>query len=321
MQSLHLLLPLPVPLDAFLDSAGKNAPGLLALTRRGDAQDLAPSLSGLCCEAFALDKQRDWPVAPLSAKADGLDADDGFWLRVDPVHLEVGMGGLMLQPARQLALTQAETEALTAAINTHWREERWAIQATSPTRWHLRLPTAPDLSTTPLDQVAGEYLTPHLPTGGDANRLMRLVNAAQMLMHEHPVNQAREQAGRLIVNGLWPWGGGVLPPPAVRNIGVASDIDEVRALAAALDLRPETPPPRWRDLANAMDAPHVLATLSPGTDDYGLEDFLARLERDWFRPLLRDMTLARVRRVRLDLLTRPGRRFSLDTRRAWRFWR
>lgn len=321
MYSLHLILPLPVPLDALLDGSGKSAPSLIAMTRRGYQSDLAPSLSSLCCQAFAIDKQWDWPVAPLTAKADGLDAGEGYWLRIDPVHLEVGMGGLMLQPPQRLALAREEAEALTASINAHWRDEGLEIHAASQTRWHLRLPEAPDLSTTPLDRVEGEYLTPYLPTGGDANRLMRLVNVAQMLMHEHPVNQARERDGRLIANGLWLWGGGTLPLPAVRNIGVASDHAEVRALAEAVRLRPDAESASWRNLASTMKPPRVLATLSPGPDDHALEDFLARLERDWFKPLLRDLALARVRRIRVDLLARPGRSFSLVTSQAWRFWR
>lgn len=321
MHRLHLLLPLPLLPDQLLDGAREYAPSLFAMTRRGNELELAPSMSGICCEAFGLDKQQDWPVAPLTAKADGLDAEAGYWLRIDPVHLEVGMGGLMLQPPEQLALTAPETEALTTSINAHWRDEGLEIRVPTPSRWYLRLPDLPRLSTTPLDRVAGEYLTPHLPTGDDANRLMRLINVGQMLMHDHPVNQARESRGHLIVNGLWLWGGGVLPPISPGKIDVASDISEVRALAQAVDIQPTATPARWRDLRRAASSPHGLASLSPGAGDHDLVDFLTRLERDWFKPLLRDLMSTRIRRVRVDLLTRPGLGRELDTAQSWRFWR
>ena len=35
-----------------------------------------------------------------------------------------------------------------------------------------------------------------------------------MLFYGHPVNRAREAAGRPVISGVWTWGGGVLPTVA-----------------------------------------------------------------------------------------------------------
>jgi hypothetical protein len=43
------------------------------------------------------------------------------------------------------------------------------------------------------------------------------INEAQMVLHAHPVNQARQAAGQPVVNSLWPWGGGRLPAATHRH--------------------------------------------------------------------------------------------------------
>lgn len=321
MKSLHLLLPLSLPLEQTLDSAQRTSPGLMTITRRGTTLDAERSLAGICCRGFGIARQQDWPIAPLTARSDGLEPGKAFWLRLDPAHLEVGMGGLMLRPAGELGLSLEEARSLVASINGHWRGQGLEIHAPCPTRWYLSLPDTPNFTSTPLDEVVGEYLTPHLPRGRDANRLMILVNEAQMLMHEHPVNLERASNGRSTVNGLWLWGGGIAPTTTPTLERVASDDAEIRALAGAAGIQPGPSPTRLHDLGDPSLISDALASLAPGREDSGLEDYLARLERDWFKPLLRELALGRIRRLRLDLLTRPGLSISIETAQAWRFWR
>jgi hypothetical protein len=38
-----------------------------------------------------------------------------------------------------------------------------------------------------------------------------MTNEAQMLLHAHPVNEARDRRGELTINSIWLWGGGVSP--------------------------------------------------------------------------------------------------------------
>lgn len=321
MKSLHLLLSLPVRLEQVVESAGKAAPSLMAICRRGTLSREVPSLLETCCQAFGIERQQDWPIAPLTALSDGLEPKNHYWLRLDPAHLEVGMGGLILRPAKELALSASEVLALIGSINSHLREQGLEILAPTPTRWYLRLSRPPEFVSTPLDQVVGEYMTPHLPRGGDANRLMSMVNEAQMLMHEHAVNLSREAEGHPAVNGLWLWGGGVMPRPAPKVERVASDDAEVIALARAVGIQMDPGPGRLRDMGDPSRSMNTLVTLSPGLEDFGLEDYLAKLERDWFRPLLRGLAFGRIRRLRFGLMASTGRSFSIDTAQAWRFWR
>lgn len=276
----------------------------------------ASSLSVLCCQALGVARQQDWPIAPLTARADGLDPGGAYWLRLDPAHLEVGMGGLMLRPAIALGLSADEAAALATSLGKLGLD----LHAPTPTRWYLRLPEPPALITTPLDQVVGEYLTAHLPQGGDANRLMARVNEAQMVLHDHPVNLARDARGLAPVNGLWLWGGGVLPTLAPTALRVATDDGEVQALARAMAVDTRPGPANLAEPRKAGGSDWFVA-LAPNDADVGLHDYLARLERDWFQPLLASLRFGAVRRLRLHLLARPAQAVTLDSLAAWRFWR
>lgn len=321
MNSLHLVLSLPIRLEQALEAAGRAAPSLMALLGRGAPLAAGPGLTAIGCQAFGIARQQDWPLAPISALADGLAPGDAYWLRLDPAHLEVGMGGLMLRAADTLGLAGAEAAALVASLNRNWAGEGLELAAPTPTRWYLRLPAPPEISTTPLDQVTGEYLTPHLPRGRDARRLMAMVNEAQMLLHDHAVNRAREDAGLPPVNGLWLWGGGILPAMHPRLDLAASDAPEVRALATAAGVDARPSPCRLEELRDAGRFRNALATLAPSPEDYDLAAYLAKLERGWFKPMLRGLALGRMRSARLDLLAGAGQAAALTPARAWRFWR
>lgn len=317
MRNLSLVVSLPVRQEHVLEAARQSAPSLGRLLRLGDPlAEAEPSISGLCCQAVGVSRQQDWPVAPLTARADGLQAGNAFWLRLDPAYLEVGMGGLMLRPAEELGLAPDEAAALAADL----RRLGLDLRAPVPTRWYLSLPAAPRMATVPLDRVAGEYLSAHLPSGPDASRLMSLVNEAQMVLHEHPVNLAREGRGQAPVNGLWLWGGGVLPTLAPSPVRVATDDAEVRALARAAGLEP---PSALAGLHGACGpgGGDWFATLAPDARDEDLRDCLARLEKGWFQPALGWLRLGRLRRLHLHLLARPGQAVVLDSLGAWRLWR
>jgi hypothetical protein len=318
MKYLHLVFSLPGNLAQAHQTAAQAAPSLMKLLRLGETAAHEASLAGTLCQAFGIKQQQDWPLAPLCAKEDGMNAANGYWLRLDPVHLEVVMGGLLLRPPEVLQLSMPEARALISAINLHWAHAGLAVEAASPTRWYLRPPDTPNLRTTPLDQMHGEYLTPHLPRGADARHYLMLINEVQMLMHTHPVNLARESEGRPVVNGLWLWGGGNLPTCDTALDLAAGDGFELRALARHAGCAYAARPASLADISPSERA-LVALTAPDSAYDGDLETHLARLEQHWFRPLLWQLAWGRIRRARLDLLGQ--RAVNLTPGRIWQIWR
>src|ERR1700744_4132399 len=70
------------------------------------------------------------------------------------------------------------------------------LEVSSPDRWHLRLPRDSQIPAFASPKRAlGEDLFEHLPQGADGKRWRMLINETQILLHQHPVNQARSERG------------------------------------------------------------------------------------------------------------------------------
>jgi hypothetical protein len=119
-------------------------------------------------------------------------------------------------------------------------------------------------------------------------------NEVQMLLHGHPVNEAREARGALTVNSVWLWGGGTRPRVVGRPFtGVWSNEALACALAAATDI-PATAVPdgaaAWLESAARESARHLLvlddlATPTAYDDAAEWRHRLLALEARWFAPL------------------------------------
>ena len=154
----------------------------------------------------------DLPSAALCLLAEAPDqARAGCWFHADPVHLRADRDRLLLFGGPSLAVTDAEAAALVSAFNAHFEAEGLVLMAPGPNRWYLRVPTVPRLRTQRMHRVSGRPLDAARLTGPEAGDWNRWQNEAQMLFHQHPVNQAREAAGLPGISGVWTWGGGVLP--------------------------------------------------------------------------------------------------------------
>ena len=315
MNRLHLILDLPVRTDRPAEFIRQTAPCLAALLSRGEASPGQPGLTAALARAHLLEPTPDWPLAPICAAADGLASATGYWLRLDPVHLEVAMGGLILHPGETLQLSPHEAAELIIDINRHWWADRMRLHAPNPARWYFAVENGLNMHTTPLDQMVGEYVTPHLPRGEDAPRFLRLINEVQMLLHSHPVNLAREAAGQATVNGLWIWGGGMLPIVIPRFDLVAGDAFELQAMAQLCGVSFMPQPPALIDLPACRQA--LLALTQTRETDPVLH--MQQLERDWFRPLLRLLQRGGIAHLQLDLI--GYRSVALSPWHGWKLWR
>lgn len=288
-------------------------PTLDKLLRRGRPLPTPACLSEACCQALGIARQEDWPIAPFTARAAGLDVGQDYWLRLDPVHLDVGMQGLFLRAG--LALDETEVDTLCALVSPLLAPHGLEALPGPGGVLHVRCPSKARLATTPLDQVDGRQPTRFLPSGEDAPLWSRLLHEVQMVLHEHPFNLARLSAGTPPVNSLWPWGGGHFVPPNAGLDGVWTDLDLPRQLAKALGL-PTQPCPAGLDQVLAIRGSRGLVVVDTAEQDECT--LLPAWERDWFRPLF---TRLRLGRLGSTCLTLPGAeaRF-LSPLDAWRLW-
>ncbi len=232
-KSVHLTLFIPdllPPDERYLAGGGPASPALQRVFGRGDVQYFAAiDAEPWLCQAFEVEQREDWPVAALTAAVDGLDTGSDWWLRADPVHLQMQRNSSRVLAAPALTLNDIEADALVASLNAHFSTEGIAITAAHPTRWYIQQQEPTALHGPTLSAAAGQPL----PRMAQASHWHRVLTEAQMVLHEHPVNITREENRLPTVNSLLLWGGGRKPAVPGRHF---SDVwtDDTLALALAV---------------------------------------------------------------------------------------
>ncbi len=162
----------------------------------------------ICCQP---------PVAAITARQDGLDAEAGVWLRADPVHLKIDMDRALMSDSDELQLQNKEAEALLATLNGHFAEDGLRFEMGDASRWYVQLASPANMLATDIYRVRGQNVLAFLPGGEEAQKWRHVLNEMQMLLHSHEVNLQRETTGRQTVNSVWFWGQGCLPEkPATK---------------------------------------------------------------------------------------------------------
>ncbi len=272
------------------------------LIARGRRKRMAPvSREAWLFERFGVPKQRDWPVAPYTLLADGGAPERRYWMRADPVHLQVGRDSLGLADSAAFDVSRAESEALVETLNRHFGQTM-LFYPVQPARWYVRLEKAPDMQTTPAAAARGLAIDEKLPSGPDAMRFHALMNEAQMLLHEHPVNAVREARGDLSLNSIWFWGGGVIEAAKARPFSaVVGDDPLARGLALAAGIPARALPRDAGSMLASLADEGVALVVLDALREAQLRERRTALERDWFLPLLAALKSSRIGMLTLHL--------------------
>ncbi|MDP2759832.1 MAG: hypothetical protein Q8O64_05420 [Sideroxyarcus sp.] len=320
MNHLHLIIPtllLPVQASSAV-LAGLRLPSLEKLLARSRRSVLpSTALETRLCEAFGVQS-----VAPLRALADGLAVDEGDWLCADPVELQIQPSQVMLQP--DVACSDVEAQALCTTLNAHFIDEGLRFFAPHPQRWYVQAQSMGGVVMTPLRAAAWRDVKALLPQGADARRWLGLSNEMQMLLHQHPVNAARQQDGKPVINSLWLWGGG----RAVAAHPVFDAVGNNDALVTALA--------RASEVAVLDDLPGLLASrherglwVNAGlqeawqrSDLYAYRARLEQLENEIAAPVWQALSTGGLHRLTLEVLADEAvRGFELTPAGCWKLWR
>jgi hypothetical protein len=149
---------------------------------------------------------------PWAAFETGTFGQPCAWIH--PCHWEVGADHVLLAPTESLALDDATSRELLAAVAPYFLEDGITLcpQAGAPGRWLGLGEPFRNLTTMSLERAVGRRLTPAFlgPSGQSAALLRRLQNEMQMLLYTHPATEARQHQGLLPVNSFWVTGAGEL---------------------------------------------------------------------------------------------------------------
>jgi hypothetical protein len=183
---------------------------------RGDEYDPMPPHERVLAQSMGWPEGQA-PWAAIQAQADGLSPQPGdAWGLITPCHWLMGHDHLTLIHPDELHLGEVESRAIFEAIRPLFEDEGWALHWGHPTRWYAVHPSLADLPTASLDRLLGRNPDLWMPEHPQARLIKRLQAETQMLLYQHPVNEAREGQGQLTVNSFWISGNGTVPADITR---------------------------------------------------------------------------------------------------------
>ena len=327
-----VILDLFLPQEIFVDACtGLSVPVLEKMLARGKSELLplkvesTGTLEEWLCRTFGIARQLDEPIAPITLMADGVQPGTDYWLRADPVHLQMQRTQLFLHP--DVPLNADEATQLCTSLNTHFAVEGLRFFSPHPQRWYLQMESMPVIVTRPLSQVAGRNVQTHLPKGQGALRWHKVFNEIQMLFFEHAVNQAREVRGDLPINSIWLWGGGHAVEQLARPYTkVCGDSFLAGAFAQAAGIPYQTLPDDLTRYVADRDGDVLIVweglrrPFQQG-DLHAWRDSVQCLEQSYIAPLWKALRNGHIKQLSLNILNAGVvNRFVLTRSAVWKPW-
>ncbi|WP_342114696.1 hypothetical protein [Pseudoduganella sp. OTU4001] len=321
MASTTVVLPFALPPAELAQELSRNlkAPALAALLSRNSL--LKRHVLGDDCRVLPhetwLTRAAGASLAAAVMRGFGLAPSGGKWFIVHPVHIQLARNHLVLADSRRLRLDEADARVLFELAKPFFEDLLWGDAET----WFMRADAWHGLDAASPDAAMGSNLADWMPVGPNALAFKKLQNEIQMLWHEHPVNEARQQRGLAPVNSFWMWGGEVSPDASPAADG------------AGFRLAVAGPAPSWMRALGTPGAkvapgepgvlllPHLISA-GAGNDWGAWLGAMQQLEQEWFAPLLSALQESRIGELTLILTDRDGWKEIRTTRSALRkFWR
>lgn len=144
-----------------------------------------------------------------------------------------------------------------------------------------------------------------------------------MLFFSLAVNNAREQRGEIPINGLWCWGGGLMPEIARVTQGKlwANDPD-ARAMALLATMPNDALPADTTQIdEHAIILLDQLTGAAQYGDYYGWREAMLALEKNWFAPLLAQLKSGTLKHIRITTHSTVNQfDWSCSRGNLWRVW-
>jgi hypothetical protein len=278
---------------------------------RGDRQpDAKPGREIALRESFEFTGIH-FPYAALARSRVWSDAADAVWVNVDPAFVIADAVTVRMLACGNLGLTAQESSELAKPLKLLFGDAGFPLEVSPAGRWQLRCAKSSRLPIfSPPSAVLGDDMARHLPSGDNERQWRHLLNEAQVILHNHPLNAVRVQRGLPLANSVWFWGEGALPEwvrtPLTR---VVSGDDPVVALARLAKVPHIDSGWNAEDPANRADT--ILLDLGSANDAQSVGVHLSNL----------DSALKRRYVTSLRIVSVDGTRCVYTPSHAWRVWR
>ena len=201
--------------DWFTDAAPPRLPAIETLLARG-VPTIGGEWPGALLNAIGVsDVDATRAIAAFAAHGDSIVTGTQGWLFAEPAHFHADRDTVHLFPASHLDISTSEAAQLIDALNENFADRGLAFSCGTSGNWYVTCNATELPLTTPIRTAQRGAVFEKLPQSRGKVNWKAIQNEAQMLFHSHAVNEARESAGKMTINGLWFWGEGILPAPPI----------------------------------------------------------------------------------------------------------
>lgn len=193
------------------------------------------SFDDVVTSIFKLKTTADFPSASFSLMANDMFDPMLHYMHADPVHLRADMDQAVLTSSADLDINNEESIALCETLNQHFTQDGLTFFLLNKDQWFVSSKDKIEMSTTPLVDATGRNVNFILPKGKDSMYWKKMLTEAQMLLHAHDINVARENSGQLSINSLWFHGCGEMQEIDTCEVSsLCSNHDMLKGLASQL---------------------------------------------------------------------------------------
>ena len=157
-------------------------------------------------------------LIPMAALAVDKTNPAGAWAFITPCHWKVSANHIAMSGQALPDFSAEESHSLLEAMRPYFAEDGIALHYHQPERWLACGDLFNELPTASLDRVVGRNVENWMPRAPAAAPLRRLQNEMQMLLYNHPVNDARTARCVLPINSFWLSGTGALPNTTLKPL-------------------------------------------------------------------------------------------------------
>jgi hypothetical protein len=196
-----------------------------------------------------------WQNKPSSQDSQPGQVDPAPQAWMTPCHWQIGMDQVVMADPEHLHLSDEESQQLLQAMQAFLLEDGLQVTWQSALQWHVQGTLLTDLPTVSLDRVIGQNVKNWMPDHPATRPFQRLQSEMQMLLYNHPVNDAREARRQHTVNAFWLHGAGVLPAEVTQPFQTVNMPKTLRASALRGDVQ------AWRQAWQHLDTTAVADAL------------------------------------------------------------
>jgi len=151
--------------------------------------------------------------SPLEAASMGVAlGPDDVAFRVNLVHLDARGGRLIMDDYSAGHISTADGRELMEELQRQLGDDEFSFHPGVSYRhlmvWHNG---RTQIKATPPHDITGQDIIKFMPSGEGSDRLIYIMNASQMIFHNHPQYKRRAEKGETPANSIWLWGHGKAP--------------------------------------------------------------------------------------------------------------